>query len=98
MQRKQGAFIVNAGRGALINTQHLEAALREGRIQAALDVTDPEPLPDGHSLWSAPNVVITPHVAGSTEGWLEPVVELAKAQIARLSAGEPLLNVAADGY
>ena len=49
---KHGACIINAGRGALINTQHLEAALRAGRIQAVLDVTDPEPLPAEHSLWS----------------------------------------------
>ena len=52
LQTKQGAFIINAGRGPLINTPDLEAALRAGRIQAALDVTEPEPLPPGHSLWT----------------------------------------------
>ena len=57
MQTKQGAFIINAGRGALISTPDLEAALRANRIQAALDVTEPEPLPPGHSLWTVSDPV-----------------------------------------
>ena len=222
VQTKPGAFIINAGRGALVNTEHLEAALRAGRIQAALDVTDPEPLPHGHSLWSvsyahgrlfnmcpsicahfvtcrmndanavlhristyccvwipivamslifrfplpssvgaaaarscrthyghlvsrcataeparlavlpitsfryathnlacvlpsqthiciayelhrivamqAPNVTITPHIACIWDGGIQSVAELVKAQIGRWSTGQPLLNVATDGY
>lgn len=95
---KQGAFIINAGRGGLIDPEALEAALHANRIQAALDVTEPEPLPDGHSLWTAPNLTITPHIAGAVEGWREPAFELITHQIRQWAAGEPLANVVADGY
>src|SRR5207245_5688243 len=61
---RPGALLVNAARGPLVDTDDLLAALRAGRIRAALDVTDPEPLPDGHPLWSAPGILITPHVGG----------------------------------
>ena len=62
----QGALLVNAARGPIVDTDALVEALNSGRIRAALDVTDPEPLPEGHPLWSCPNLLITPHVAGSS--------------------------------
>jgi len=63
---KDGALLVNAARGAVVDTAALVAEVASGRLRAALDVTDPEPLPPGHALWSLPGVFITPHVAGST--------------------------------
>ncbi|MBN9111699.1 MAG: phosphoglycerate dehydrogenase [Pseudonocardia sp.] len=63
-----GAVLVNAGRGGLADTTALDAALRTGRLRAALDVTDPEPLPADHPLWSAPGLLLTPHVAGRVAG------------------------------
>ena len=63
---QQGTLLVNAARGPIVDTDALVEALNSGRIRAALDVTDPEPLPDGHPLWSCPNLLLTPHVAGSS--------------------------------
>ena len=63
---KDGALLVNAARGSLLRTDALVAELRQGRLRAALDVTDPEPLPAGHPLWTLPGVFITPHEAAST--------------------------------
>ncbi len=86
-----GALVVNVGRGALIDT---DAVLAEaGRLRFALDVTDPEPLPDDHPLWSAPGVLITPHVAGGTTAMLPRMAALVRDQLARLRDGEPLRNV-----
>jgi phosphoglycerate dehydrogenase-like enzyme len=65
---KPGALLVNASRGAIIETEALLEALHERRIRAAVDVTDPEPLPEGHPLWKAPDFLITPHVAGAARG------------------------------
>src|SRR5690606_35968940 len=63
---KPGAILVNVARGSIVDSAALEEALRSGHLGGAgLDVTDPEPLPDGHSLWSAPNLIISPHVAGA---------------------------------
>lgn len=95
---RPGALLVNAGRGRHVVTADLVDRLRAGRVRAALDVTDPEPLPDGHELWSCPGVLITPHVAGSTERWLDRALALAGDQVRRLAAGEPLVNVRAEGY
>ena len=92
-QMKAGALFVNAGRGKTVDTAALLEALQSGRIRAALDVTDPEPLPDGHPLWHAPNVLITPHIAGSTARWLTRGYRFAGEQIRRYAAGEPLLGV-----
>lgn len=89
---KQGALLVNAARGPVVDTNALVAALHEGRIQAAIDVTDPEPLPDGHPLWSAPNLLITPHIAGSTPMFMRRAMEFAAAQVGRYLRGEPLEN------
>jgi phosphoglycerate dehydrogenase-like enzyme len=95
---KPGALLVNASRGAVVNTPALMAALADGKIRAALDVTDPEPLPEGHPLWSMANVLITPHVAGDVNGEDDRAWALVAEQVARLSRGEPLRNVVVDGY
>ncbi len=95
---RPGALLVNAARGSLIDTPALLAALHGGRVRAALDVTHPEPLPDGHPLWSAPGCLITPHVAGSTDHWKGRAYRLIGEQLRRYAAGEPLLNVRASGY
>lgn len=94
-----GAVLVNAARGRVVDTDALLAALRSGRIRAALDVTEPEPLPAGHPLWDAPGVFITPHVGGSTTGAAERAAAVVRAQLQRHVAGEPLQNVVTDaGY
>jgi phosphoglycerate dehydrogenase-like enzyme len=95
---KPGALLVNASRGAVVDTDALLAALADGRIRAALDVTDPEPLPDGHPLWSTPGVLITPHVAGDVGGEEDRAWAMIAAQVGRLARGEPLRNVVTDGY
>ena len=66
---RDGSLLVNAARGALVDQDALEAELRRGRLRAALDVTEPEPLPDGHMLWCAPNLWITPHAGGTSRRW-----------------------------
>jgi phosphoglycerate dehydrogenase-like enzyme len=95
---KQGALLVNAGRGAVVDTDALIEALSAGKMRAALDVTDPEPLPAGHPLWKAPNLLITPHVAGSTEKFIGRGVKLASVQAERYANGEPLENIVTAGY
>ena len=90
---KEGALLVNAARGAIVDTGALIDALRSGHARAALDVTDPEPLPPEHPLWQAPNVIITPHIAGSVKRWRNRAYRLAGEQLRRYAAGEPLLNV-----
>ncbi|SDI87783.1 Phosphoglycerate dehydrogenase [Frankineae bacterium MT45] len=88
-----GALLVNVSRGQVVDTDDLVAELRLGRISAALDVVEPEPLPSGHPLWEMPNVLITPHVGGGTSGWSERAYRLAREQLRRYLAGEPLRNV-----
>lgn len=95
---KQGALLVNAARGPVVQTDALVAALHKGRIQAAIDVTDPEPLPDGHPLWSAPNLLITPHIAGSTPMFMKRAMEFAAAQVGRYMRGEELENRVVGEY
>jgi phosphoglycerate dehydrogenase-like enzyme len=95
---KHGALLVNAARGTVVDTDALVEALRAGRIHAAVDVTDPEPLPLGHPLWSAPNLLITPHIAGSSPGMMNRVMRLIGDQCRRYLAGEPLAHVVHDGY
>jgi phosphoglycerate dehydrogenase-like enzyme len=95
---KQGALLVNVARGPVADTGALLAALQSGRIRAALDVTDPEPLPDGHPLWSAPNLLLTPHVAGSTDMFMDRAMRLAAKQVGRYLRGEPLENVVSGEY
>jgi len=90
---KPGALLVNAGRGKTVDTDALLEALRSGRIRAALDVTDPEPLPADHPLWRAPNVLITPHIAGAVARWQARGYRFAGEQIRRLAAAEPLIGI-----
>jgi phosphoglycerate dehydrogenase-like enzyme len=90
---KEGALLINAARGGIVDTDALIDALNAGRVRAALDVTDPEPLPPDHPLWQAPNVLITPHIAGGTTRWRSRAYRLAGEQLRRYVAGEPLLNV-----
>jgi phosphoglycerate dehydrogenase-like enzyme len=98
-QMHDGALLVNAARGSIVDTGALLAELRSGRLRAALDVTEPEPLPAGHPLWSAPGLLLTPHVAGAeTTGWSR-VMALIRGQLDRYAAGRPLLNVIGpEGY
>jgi phosphoglycerate dehydrogenase-like enzyme len=90
---KPGALFVNAGRGGTVDTDALLESLRAGHIRAALDVTDPEPLPSDHPLWHAPNVLITPHVAGTVARWESRAFRFAGEQLRRYAAGQPLLGV-----
>jgi phosphoglycerate dehydrogenase-like enzyme len=90
---RQGTLLVNAARGAVVHTEALVETLRSGRIRAALDVTDPEPLPEGHPLWSCPNVLITPHVAASSPQFARRALQVAAAELRRYMSGEPLHNV-----
>jgi phosphoglycerate dehydrogenase-like enzyme len=90
---KDGALLVNASRGVVVDTEALLEALTSGRITAALDVTDPEPLPEGHPLWQAPGLLLTPHVGGAVYGFPERAYKLVGEQLARLAGGKPLLNV-----
>ncbi|WP_203580955.1 2-hydroxyacid dehydrogenase [Microbacterium hibisci] len=92
-----GALIVNVGRGTIVDTDALVDHVRRGRIRAALDVTDPEPLPEGHPLWGLPGVLIAPHVGGASSAMRPRVAKLVRAQIERLAAGEPPLNVVLGG-
>jgi phosphoglycerate dehydrogenase-like enzyme len=95
---RPGALLVNASRGAIVDTAALLDALDGRRVRAALDVTDPEPLPDGHPLWSAPGVLITPHIAGDVVAEQQRAWQFAADQVRRYAAGEPLRNVVSDGY
>jgi phosphoglycerate dehydrogenase-like enzyme len=96
---KHGALLVNAARGPVVVTDALLEALTQHRIRAALDVTDPEPLPANHPLWSAPNCLITPHVGGSTPEFIHRAFRFGAKQVRRYIAGEALENVVTDsGY
>ena len=88
----RGAWLVNTARGALVDTAALEEAARAGHVNAFLDVTDPEPLPTGSPLWDLPNVVITPHIAGSQGGEVRRLGRLAVTEIERYARGEPPLH------
>jgi len=94
-QLKDGALLVNVSRGVVVDTDALLAELSTGRISAAVDVTEPEPLPAGHPLWSAPNVLINPHRGGASTAFAPRVARLVRAQMGRYAAGEPLINVVA---
>jgi D-3-phosphoglycerate dehydrogenase len=87
------AWLLNAGRGPVVDTDALVEALRAGTIGgAALDVTDPEPLPDGHPLWTLPNAIVTPHVANTDHLSVEPMTRRITENVARAARGEPLLG------
>jgi len=95
---KDGALLVNAARGGLVVTDDLVAEVSSGRLAAAMDVTDPEPLPPGHPLWSLPNVFITPHVGASTPYSEREASRLVRAQSERYLLGQPLANVITGEY
>lgn len=88
-----GALVVNVSRGQVVRTGDLLAELQTGRVSAALDVTDPEPLPAEHPLWQAPNVLLTPHVGGDTTAFRPRADRLVEDQLHRLVDGRPLRNV-----
>jgi len=92
---KDGALLVNVARGAVVDTGALLAECASRRLMAAVDVTDPEPLPAEHPLWRTPGVLISPHVGGASSAMKPRVTRLVAGQLARFVAGEPLVNVVA---
>lgn len=90
---KDGALLVNVSRGPVVDTGALVAECASGRLSAALDVTDPEPLPPDHPLWHTPGVLISPHVGGASTAMQPRVIRLIREQLGRFASGEPLLNV-----
>ena len=95
---KDGALLVNAARGSLVVTDDLCAELATGRLRAALDVTDPEPLPADHPLWAMPNAFITPHVGASTPFSAAAALDFVREQVRRYCTGAPLANVISGDY
>lgn len=92
---KPGALLVNVARGSVVVTDDLVQVLAAGHISAALDVTDPEPLPSDHPLWAAPNLIIVPHVGGDSSAFEPRMLQLLETQFERLAAGLAPLNVVA---
>ncbi|ANB08720.1 dihydrofolate reductase [Streptomyces ambofaciens] len=90
---KDGALLVNVARGPVVDTKALLTELESGRLTAALDVTDPEPLPPGHPLWQAPGVLVSPHAGGPTSAFLPRAKRLLVDQLTRFVNREPLRNV-----
>ena len=88
-----GALLVNVGRGPVVDTDALLAELRRGRLRAALDVVDPEPLPEGHPLWGAPGLLLVPHLGGDTSAMRPRALALLTDQLSRLRTGAPLRNL-----
>jgi phosphoglycerate dehydrogenase-like enzyme len=87
------SLLVNVGRGPVVDTDALVAELRAGRLRAALDVVDPEPLPPEHPLWGLPGVIITPHVGGGTDAMRPRALALLRTQLGRLAAGQQPVNL-----
>lgn len=94
---KDGALLINVARGPVVETDALVKELNSGRIFAALDVTDPEPLPTGHPLWSAKNLLLLPHVGGNSDAFEPRGRALVESQLQLLAAGAPLEHVVAQG-
>ncbi len=92
-----GALVVNVGRGPVLDTGAMLAEAASGRLRAALDVTDPEPLPADHPLWACPGVIITPHVAGGAAAFYPLAASFVAGQIRSFAAGGPLANVVVPG-
>ncbi|HET9632714.1 MAG TPA: 2-hydroxyacid dehydrogenase [Terrabacter sp.] len=90
-----GALLVNVARGPVVDTQALVAECASGRLRAALDVTDPEPLPADHPLWTTPGVLVTPHVGGATDAMRPRAMALVRRQVEALLAGQPVGNAVA---
>jgi phosphoglycerate dehydrogenase-like enzyme len=95
---RAGALLVNVARGSVVVTDDLLGALHRGLVRAALDVTDPEPLPPEHPLWGAPGVLITPHVGGATPAMWPRAYKLVREQLVRYAGGRPLANVMTGDY
>ena len=90
---REGSLLVNVARGGVVDTQALVRHAQQGRIRAALDVTDPEPLPPEHPLWRIPGVLISPHVGGDTSAFLPRARALVERQISRWRSKDPLMHV-----
>ena len=90
---REGSLLVNVARGGVVDTQALVRHAQQGRIRAALDVTDPEPLPPEHPLWRIPGVLISPHVGGDTSAFLPRARALVEQQISRWRSKDPLMHV-----
>ncbi|WP_310964146.1 2-hydroxyacid dehydrogenase [Nocardioides terrisoli] len=95
---KDGALLVNVARGNVVVSADLCAELESGRLYAAVDVTDPEPLPADDPLWKAPQLLITPHVGGASAAMWPRAHRLVREQLARYAAGEPLVNQMTGDY
>ena len=95
---RTGALLVNVARGSVVDHDALATALHQGRVRAALDVTDPEPLPDGHPLWSAPHLLITPHVGGASSAMWPRAYRVVREQLERYAAGDELANRVTGEY
>ncbi|HVV73306.1 MAG TPA: NAD(P)-dependent oxidoreductase, partial [Verrucomicrobiae bacterium] len=89
-----GALLVNAGRGKIVDTDALLVEVQSGRLRAALDVTDPEPLPEEHPLWECPGVIISPHMARTVPGTNALCYGVAAEQITAVLAGRTPPNAA----
>ena len=94
---KDGALLVNVARGPVVVTDALIVELQSGRLRAAVDVTDPEPLPPHHPLWGADNVIITPHVGGNSEAFAPRMRALVTSQLERIQAGQPPRHIVIPG-
>ncbi|MGW9404732.1 2-hydroxyacid dehydrogenase [Arthrobacter sp. NPDC055585] len=92
-----GALVVNVARGAVVDTTALTREVVSGRLRAALDVVDPEPLPADHPLWSCANVIITPHVGGNSEAFTPRIEDFLRRQVQQLAAGKEPLNLVQAG-
>jgi phosphoglycerate dehydrogenase-like enzyme len=95
---RDGALLVNVARGPVVDTPALLGELESGRLHAALDVVDPEPPPGDHPVWTAPNLLLTPHVGGNTSAFLPRAMRLVGDQLRRYANGEPLANVISGSY
>lgn len=93
----EGALVVNVARGSVVDTDALVAELSSGRLRAALDVTDPEPLPADHPLYTCPNLILTPHLGGDSSAMAPRIGRLIRRQIDRMRAGEPPVNIVIEG-
>jgi phosphoglycerate dehydrogenase-like enzyme len=95
---KDGALLVNVARGPIIDTQELVSALQSGRIRAALDVVDPEPLPPDSPLWDCPGLLVSPHVGGASSAMWPRAYRLVRDQLHRIAAGEEPVNIMTGDY
>ena len=93
-----GAVLINVARGKIVDTDALLAELQSGRLRAGLDVVEPEPLPSGHPLWRAPNLILTPHAAGDIKQSGPRAFALVSDQLRRYCNGEELINIVQGDY